>query len=361
MASSPYIHPKFKFNGISYTNAEELLNFVDELILQGDDYEVAIGNFLEQWLNFEPTIKVKTSGSTGNPKEILLLKTQMIASAKATGNYFQLPESTKALLCLSANYIAGKMMLVRALVLGWDLHVVAPVKDALTQYDNSYDFVAMVPYQVHYSIAALHKVKKIIVGGGAISAELYNQLQQIPTKVFATYGMTETSTHIAVKRINGNQKSEFYEALPNVTFSIDSRNCLVIEAPYLFQNKIITNDVVQLVSSQIFKFLGRIDHVINSGGVKIIPEEVEKKIATFLKLPFIIAALNDDVLGEKVILIIENKDKVNIPNLSNAFLQLTKYQIPKKIYTFSEFPYTETGKIKRKQVLQILKNRLRKK
>ena len=164
--ASPHIHPKFKLNGLPYPSAEELLNFADGLIEQGADYEVSMASFLEEWLSFDDTVVVKTSGATGTPKEIVLLKEQMINSAKATGAYFKAGEGTKALLCLSSDFIAGKMMLVRAMVLGWDLHVVAPEKDALTEYDNPYDFVAMVPYQLHHSIDALDKVKKLIVGGG---------------------------------------------------------------------------------------------------------------------------------------------------------------------------------------------------
>lgn len=279
----------------------------------------------------------------------------MINSAKATGAYFKVGEGTKALLCLSSEFIAGKMMLVRAMTLGWDLHVVAPEKDALVEYDNPYDFVAMVPYQLSHSISALDKVKKMIVGGAAISASLEAKLQHCPTEIFATYGMTETITHVAVRRINGFARSEVFSALPDVKFSQDERGCLVVNAPKVSEEKIITNDIVELVSSVSFKWLGRFDHVINSGGIKINPAEVEHKLSKFIRIPFIIASEKDEELGERVILVIEKRDADTLDRLSEGLSLLKPYERPKRIYTLSKFPYTESGKIKRKDVLKVLK------
>lgn len=355
-STSPDIHPKFQLNGISYASAEELLNFVDSLKEQGAPYEVSAAVFLEEWLNFQDSIKVQTSGSTGEPKYVTLSKQQMIQSALATGAYFHAGEGTKALLCLSANYIAGKMMLVRAMVLGWDLHIVAPEKDALVEYDNPYDFVAMVPYQLHHSVRALDKVKKLIVGGGAISRELEEKLQQKPTEVFATYGMTETISHVAVRRINGFARSKFFTALPGVKFSVDERGCLVIDAPKVSNEIVVTNDLVDLHSSISFIWLGRYDNVINSGGVKIKPEVVEQKLSAFIQPPYIIASERDEALGERLILVLQGASNLKNLDYTKAFASLEPYERPKKIYTLSEFPYTETGKIKRNEVLQVLRN-----
>ena len=254
--TSPYLHPKFKFNGLQY-QIEDLKVFAKELESKGDKHEVSIGEFIQQWFNEHEYVIVKTSGSTGKPKEVRLKKSHMLNSAKATGIFFKLGENTSALLCLPSNFIAGKMMLVRAMTLGWDLHVVAPEKDALIQYDNDYDFVAMVPYQVNYSLDALTKVKKLIIGGGSISSDLEEKLLNVDTEVFATYGMTETITHIAVRRINGLARSETYTALPNVKFTSDQRSCLVIDAPSISDKKLITNDMVTLISPTTFKWLGR--------------------------------------------------------------------------------------------------------
>ena len=348
-------HSAFTFNGLQYDTKEELQVFAKSLQQEGDDYEIHIGDFILAWLDDTDAVKVKTSGSTGKPKKIQLSKKAMVNSAKATAAYFKLGEGTSALLCLPANYIAGKMMLVRAMVMGWNLHVVAPEKDALTQYDNDYDFVAMVPYQVHYSLQDLNKVKKIIIGGGPVSKELEEQLQSVSTEVFATYGMTETITHVAVRRINGPARSKTFSALPNVKFSQDERECLVISAPNISEEKVVTNDMVTLQSPTSFVWQGRYDNVINSGGVKIFPEKVEEKLSEKIMEPFIIASEKNNELGERVILVIEMTSD-SIPDYSKAFEVLSKYERPKKVISLSKFPYTETGKVKRAALLKILQN-----
>lgn len=348
------LHPAFSLNGTQFETTGELLNFAIDLIQEGDDYEISIGKFIENWIDDSDQIWVKTSGSTGKSKKIAIPKKSMIQSAKATGSYFKMGERTSALLCLPANYIAGKMMLVRAMVLGWELHVVAPEKDALTQYDNDYDFVAMVPYQVFHSIDALSKVKKLIIGGGPVSNDLVELLQNVSTEVFATYGMTETCTHVAVRRLNGPAKTDVFTALPNVRFSVNESGCLCIDAIEILEEQIVTKDLVELSSPTSFRWLGRKDNVINTGGVKIYPEQIEEKLSEFIKLPFIITAEKDSELGERVVLIFENIENAEIPNYAFAFSTLDKYERPKKVYTISKFPYTETGKIKRADVLQVL-------
>ncbi len=350
------LHSSFKLNGLFY-NEETLLKLADDLINHGHQHEKLIGEFLKQWFNDSPFLTVRTSGSTGTPKNIKIAKNAMINSAVATGDYFNLSSGTSALLCLSAGYIAGKMMLVRAMTLGWHLHIVAPEKDALTQYDNSYDFVAMVPYQVHHSLRALQKVKKIIIGGGEINPKLEDKLQSLSTQVFATYGMTETVTHIAARSVNGTNKSNYYSALPNVYFEKDERGCLVIDAPTVSEERVVTNDLVNLISKTHFEWLGRYDNVINSGGIKVFPEQVEKKLSNFILEPFIIASEKDVILGNKVILIIETDSPINKETIKKAFSVLENYQRPKKIYTFSKFPITETGKIKRSEILKMFNER----
>jgi O-succinylbenzoic acid--CoA ligase len=352
--TSPYFHNAFTFNGLDYNNAAELLNFAMKLQDEGADHEASIGEFIEQWLGDSTTITVQTSGSTGEPKQIVLQKEHMINSAKATCTFFKLGPQTTALLCLSADYIAGKMMLVRSIVMGWNLHVVAPEADALTQYDNEYDFVAMVPYQVHHTFDALAKVKKLIIGGGAISPALEAKLQTIPTESFATYGMTETCSHVAVRRLNGPAKSDGYTAMQDVEFNIDNRGCLVIDAPFITEEPVVTNDMVQLNSSHSFEWLGRFDNVINSGGLKLFPETIEEKLASFIETPFVITSEKDEALGERIVLIVENNDTTTVPNYSEAFSSLDSFERPKRMYSISKFPYTETGKIKRTEVMQLL-------
>jgi O-succinylbenzoic acid--CoA ligase len=349
------LHPDFKLNGLQFGSNEELLHFADDLQREGDPHEESMGRFLESWLDFNETLPVHTSGSTGEPKCIELEKFRMINSAKATGSYFKLGPRTSALLCLSPDFIAGKMMLVRAMVLGWDLHVVAPERDALVQYDNDYDFVAMVPYQLTYSIEALAKVRKLIVGGSAVPESLVDRLQDLPTEVFATYGMTETITHVAVRRLNGFARSDHYTALPGVKFHTDEQDRLIIEAPQIMAAPLRTNDQVELVSPTSFRWMGRSDNVINSGGIKINPEHLEQKLNRYIDNRLVVTSQPDEVLGERVVLAIENPSGEDIIGLGTAMEKLGKYERPKKIFTLSRFPLTENGKIKRATIRELLR------
>ena len=352
-------HSAFKLQGKSFNFIEELIDFSKEISAE-------VSDFLRNWFDENSFVEVKTSGSTGNPKIIQLQKTHMIHSAKATGDYFNLPENTTALLCMSTNYIAGKMMLVRALTMGWHLDVVEPTSNPLKNSDKIYDFSAMVPMQLHNSLADIHKIKKLIVGGGTVSNELLSKIQDVKTEIFATYGMTETITHIAVKKLNvitGAVEKSNYKTLPNIKIGIDHRGCLVIDAPTISAEKVITNDLVELISPTEFKWLGRIDNVINSGGIKLIPEQIEEKLAKIIKNRFFIAGKKDAVLGEKLILVIEKLkiDKVNNPLKAAILKEIKKskmfssYEIPKEIYFLEKFIETETNKIDRAKTLGFLK------
>ena len=356
MKTTPYpFHPDFKLNGLQFESMDDLASMANNLIKEGEEFEKSIGSFILMWLNSQDTIAVETSGSTGDSKKIAIGKQHMVNSAKATGNYFNQGEKSSALLCLSANYIAGKMMLVRAMVLGWELHIVAPAKEVLTEYDNDYDFVAMVPYQLYHAVPELKKVKKLIIGGGPVSRELTEMVRDIPTEIYATYGMTETISHIAARKINGPARTDIYDALPNVTLTTDDRGCLVISAPGIDKEAIITNDIVALISPTQFRWLGRYDNVINSGGYKIYPESIEEKLAAYIALPFIIASEKDPQLGERVILIIESNQQEPLPNYADALASLEGHERPKKIYAVTKFPFTETEKIKRGDVLRLLR------
>jgi len=348
------IHPNFRLNGKNFESIEALSEHASKLTLLGTVEEKAVGQFIEEWIDEKDFIEVKTSGSTGTPKNITLHKSNVLNSAKATIDYFKLFENSKALLCLPAKYIAGKMMLVRAMVAGWDLHMVNPGKEPLRNVNEVFDFTAMVPYQVFHSLEDLHKVKKVIVGGGAISPKLEEQLQQIDTQVFATYGMTETISHIAVRKVNGKKYSTAFTALPLVTFSQTPSGCLKIDAKAISKEVQVTNDVVELISPTSFKFLGRLDNVINSGGVKVFPEEVERKLSLHIKQPFFVSSEKDDALGERIILIIESKKPLQLSDFSIAFESLSPYERPKKLLVTPKFFYTETEKIKRSEILSKL-------
>lgn len=324
-------------------------------------WEQSFWNFLKTWLDNNDYIEVKTSGSTGTPKIIRLEKKRMIANAKATGDFFGLKPNDKALLCLPCDYIAGKMMVVRAMVLGLNLYSVEPTGNPLRSIENEiFQFGAMIPLQVLNSLknhrSQFENIEKMIIGGGVVDASLLNKLQSVQNQCFATYGMTETITHIAVKTLNGNKKSVVYQALKNVDFLQDKRNCLVINAPYLSDNQIVTNDIVKLHSNLNFEWLGRFDNVINTGGIKVNPEQIEQKIEFFIDTSFFISSKKDEKLGSKVILIIESQSKINVDLLKQQFKTvLSKFEIPKEIYVLPQFERTETGKIQRKRTLELIK------
>ncbi len=341
-------HKDFRLNGISFTSDKEMLDFTEKKI-------PFITNFLNDWFDKKEFIIVQTSGSTGKPKPIKILKNQMKNSALATADFLELHKKTTALLCLSTDYIAGKMMLVRALVLGWYLDVIE-AQSTVLQENKKYDFVAMAPVQVQNSLTNLYKVKKLLIGGGAISKKLENRLQNEKTAIFSSYGMTETITHIAIRKVNfiHTEKDVCYKTLPNVFIRLDERGCLVIDAKKVATDLIITNDLVTIMDASHFVWLGRIDNIINSGGIKIIPEQIEKKLTTIITTNFFIGSKKDDILGEKLILLIEgNFDKKILNKIKESSL-LSKYEKPKEIIFLDKFIYTKTGKINRFKSLNLI-------
>lgn len=337
-------HIDFKLNGVSFLSVDELLAYSKSLT-------VSTHFFLNDWFSDASFIEVNTSGSTGKPKLIQLKKEFMINSAIATGHFFDLQEKTTALLCMSTDYIAGKMMLVRALILGWNLDIVEPVSNPLKGIEKKYDFSAMVSLQLQNSLSKIQNIKKLIVGGGVVSKELDDKIQKVSTEVFATFGMTETITHIAVKKLNHLTEISNYKLLPNISISLDKRNCLVINAPKISKELISTNDVIELVSEKEFKWLGRFDNVINSGGIKLHPEKIEEKLSKIIPQRFFVTGIPDLVLGEKLILIIEG-DEMNIDFRNSE--DLTKYETPKETYFVTKFIETDTKKIQRKETIKLI-------
>ncbi len=337
------VHNQFKLNGF-HLNREDLCRVAYSFIKEGEDFEKPVGNFLLDWFDYKSYIEMETSGSTGAPKTISISKQAMVDSALATGDFFNLQPGNKALQCLPVKYVAGKMMLVRAMILGLDLEFVAPSSHPLDHNEIDFDFVAMVPLQAQNSISQLKKVKKLIIGGAAVNKTLEKQLLKLPTKVYETYGMTETITHIAARKLG----EKAFTVLPYVSVSFDDRNCLVIHAPRISPEVIITNDIVELLDENQFIFLGRMDNIINSGGIKLIPEQIEKKLVGKISQRFFIASKPDDELGEKVVLVIESdKHELDV----SIYESLDKYEKPKEIIFIPKFLDTVTGKILRKETL----------
>ncbi|WP_395044514.1 AMP-binding protein [Flavobacterium sp.] len=339
------VHNSFKLNGF-HLNREDLCRVAYSFIKEGEEFEKPVGDFLLDWFDNKSYIEMQTSGSTGLPKMIRIEKQAMVNSAIATGDFFDLQPGNRALQCLPIKYVAGKMMLIRSIILGLDLDFVAPTSHPMENLDEKYDFVAMVPMQAQNSLKELKNVKKLIVGGARVSSSLEKELIKLPTQVFETYGMTETITHIAAKKVG----EKAFTVMPHVTISYDDRNCLTIHAPSIIvEEVIVTNDLVELVNENQFIFLGRIDNVINSGGIKIIPEQVEKKLDGKINKRFFITSKEDKELGEKVVLVIEG-DSFEIDKI--IFDELDKYERPKEILFISKFKETPTGKILRKETVK---------
>jgi O-succinylbenzoic acid--CoA ligase len=338
------VHNYFKLNGY-HLNAKDLCRIAYSFIKEGDAYEQSIGEFFLDWFDKKDYIEMTTSGTTGLPKLVRLKKQAMIQSALATGDFFDLKPGDKALLCLPTQFIAGKMMLVRSLILGLELDVVSPSLHPLELNTTTYDFVAMVPLQVQNSIAGLSKVSKLIIGGAKLDSALEEKLLPLKTEIYETYGMTETITHIAAKRLGDS----VFSILPNVKISQDDRQCLVINVATISDEPIVTNDLVELLNEQQFKFLGRIDNVINSGGVKLIPEQIEAKLIGKINSRFFVTGLPDTTLGEKLVLVIEGEKQDFEPDFFDV---LGKYEKPKEIVFVSKFKENENGKLLRKPTLQ---------
>ena len=314
----------------------------------------AVVDFVEEWRNDSKAVHVNTSGSTGSPKSIALSKIHMEASARMTGEFLDLKKGDTALLCMSPETIAGKMMIVRALVLEMNL-ILAPVTSTpLKGIDEEIDFAAMVPFQVEKSLNETHEklntIKKLIVGGGSISNALWTRILKIPALCYQTFGMTETISHIAMRRIETSATK--YKALPGIQITT-SEGCLVISAPHLGIDHLATGDIVQLSDNQ-FNWLGRKDFVINSGGIKIHPETIEQKLGSLINTPFFSSGLPDDQFGQKHILCIQSAS-LNLQK-TDFLAHLDKPLIPKEIYYFDSFTYTNSGKINRLETLKNIAN-----
>jgi len=248
------------------------------------------------------------------------------------------------------------MMIVRAIVLGLELDMVQPTTLPAIDYEKDYDFCAFTPMQLKYFAKYLKSIKTVIVGGGQVSDAIKESIKDLKPHIYETYGMTETVSHIAVKKLNNFKDSELesnsnYTTLPNITVSTDERGCLIIEAPHLSDEKIVTNDLVKILSDTSFEWLGRFDNVINSGGIKLYPEQIEKNLRSKIEEQFFITSLPDDTLGEKLVLILESKSNTLG---DSVFDGLGKYEKPKDIFFIEKFVETSSGKIHRKKTLEAL-------
>ena len=305
--------------------------------------------FLVEWANDQSYIEVNTSGSTGTPKLIRLSKKSMLISAQYTCDFFQLNKQSNALLCLPVHYIAGKMMLVRAILSGLNLIVSSPVSNPLKDVNKEIDFLALTPYQVYNSLEDIKKglFDNIIIGGAPVGPDLEDKLKDLTCNIYETYGMTETSSHIALRKISGADRSEWFKIWDDIKISTDSEEGLLIKVPYITDIELVTNDIVEIKEKVKFKWKGRKDNVINSGGIKIFPEQIEYKLYNVIDTAFYITSLKDNKLNEKVVLVIEGKiSSTEKEKLFEKIIPvLNKHEIPKELIAVGKFERTQTGKI----------------
>ena len=321
-----------------------------------------MSNFLDEWNNDSEYVEVKTSGSTGEPKRMLVEKRRMLNSARITCDFLGLKAGDAALLCMSTDYIAGKMMVVRSIERGLKLIEVPPSghplnNSQLSTLHSPLSFAAMVPMQVYNTLQVpeererLMQIRHLIIGGGAIDEAMEAELRTFPHAVWSTYGMTETLSHIALRRISGPEASEWYTPFRTVKLSTTSEGCLVIDAPEVCVQTLTTNDIVELKPDGRFRILGRKDNVICSGGIKIQMEEVETCLKKYMRVPYIISKRKDEKFGEIVVLLTEG-DTAEAKAVCEKVLP--KYHQPKVYLHIDKIPLTETGKPARKKILDLI-------
>ena len=312
-----------------------------------------LGLFLAEWYAPAPTILLQTSGSTGTPKQMQASKEAMRASARMTCEYFGLTPDKTALLCLPLRYIAGKMMVVRALVSGCKLILAEPSSTPLAGLSETIDFAPLVPMQVASTLKAaegaeqLSRVRHILLGGGFVDTSLTRALQCLPSQVYASYGMTETLSHIALRHVNGIQRSEWYTPLTGVMVELTNASTLAITAPHVGALRLATNDLAEIAPDGRFRILGRRDSVINSGGVKIQAEEVEQALSAVTGLTLLVLPAPHSELGECVALLWEGDTEAEAA-LQTAIATLPPYHRPRIVRHVPQIPRTDTGKLNRK-------------
>ncbi|ACY40292.1 O-succinylbenzoate-CoA ligase [Blattabacterium sp. (Blattella germanica) str. Bge] len=337
---------------IDFSSKKILTDFYYNSCKENLHWKDSIFSFLKKWYDNESVLKVSTSGTTGSPKTIFLKKKHMFERAIKTVEFLKLTKrGVRGLLCLSPDFIASKMFLVRAIIFKWKVYCVPPSSNPLKNIKEYFDITSMVPMQVFFSLKYLEYVKILLIGGYSVSDFLEKKLQNISTICYETYGMTETLGHIALRKINGSNKSSFYKSFQDIHLSIDERSCLGIFYPC--DSFIQTNDIVSMISSDEFTCIGRYDNVINSGGIKIIPELIEKNMNFFIHRRFFISSIPDKILGEKIVLIIEGSPfQFEYPEF--FFNGKNKFYKPKNIFFIPHFIENSLGKLRRKEIMKKL-------
>lgn len=324
-----------------FSISKKELNTIDENIF----------DLLKFWKSEKDIININTSGSTGNPKTITLTRKALINSAETTLKYFKLQNNSSFHCCLPTKYIGGKMMLIRALINKGKIILVKPSANPCLNLKEDIDFSAMTTMQAVNSMnnKGFNKINQLIIGGGKISDNQVIEINKKTTHCFHTFGMTETASHIAVRDLRKFRINDSYQCLDHVDISTNTNGQLVIKSKQLNIKSITTNDVVYLTGNKQFKFIGRTDNIINTGGVKIHPEVLEKQLREMiLEEDFFIDKINDELLGEKIVLIAIKA--INIKTIQKAINSISGYK-PKIIIQSEQFYFTGNNKIDRKKTL----------
>jgi len=338
----------------NHTYSQQILTELCDSKIRNDHtpiWEKEVYGFILQWLDDSDTIIQHSSGTTGKSKMIPLQKLAMMRSAESTCRFFNLTRGQTAALCLPMEYIAGKMMVVRSIVCGLNLYITEPKSKPDFHDIEKIDFCAMVPFQVTNTWPAknnLPSIRFLIIGGSEISKELESLVKDIPVQVYATYGMAETCSHIALRRINGPNPDISYKALTGIKLETDPRNCLVIKASYL-PAPVITNDQVRLEGNGRFRWIGRFDNLLNSGGIKVVPEEVESALEAKTGIEFALIGLPDPKLGQRLVLVTEkSKEPISEEAIRTELTLLIPAKLmPKDIVRIEKFPRNSSFKIDR--------------
>ena len=324
-----------------------------------NEFETKVLDFIKEWFSDSKTVKIQSSGSTGIPKIFEVEKSKMLNSAEMTCDFLELKEGNCALICLPIEYISGKMMVVRSILRKLKLKIVEPSTNPLENLNGETDFCAMTPLQVENSLDKLHLIKNLIIGGASVSEILKKKIQETGNKnqesrIFETYGMSETLSHIALKQIFPNQEN-WFTVFEGVDISLDERDCLKIFAPKLNSEVLQTNDLVEINNKNQFRFLGRKDNVINSGGAKIFPEELEKLVKQNIPNEVVFLGIDDEKLGQKLILIIEGENDENLKSKIYNLEFQKSFHKPKDIIFVGQIPRTPNGKVSRLELKKLIK------
>lgn len=356
MSAGPWIRTPH-FNSAHQSVAEGIATL-------SDPYERKALQLCHAWMSGQEIFSFQTSGSTGEPRAIQFTRDQIKASAMITQQALQLQHGYTALCCLDISLVAGAMMVFRSLVTGMNLLIVSPSAHPLRSNQEKIDFAAFVPYQLEQILdadpLALDMIKVIIVGGAPIKEDLVRPLSGCKSEVLATYGMTETLTHVALRKISGPHPSPDFTMIDAFSYTTDARGCLVIRAPHL-PEPIVTNDLVEFTGPHTFRWMGRADFVINSGGIKFSPEVLEQNIAAalvqlFIERRFVVIGIRDPRFGESPLLVMEGKPLNNEQQLLERLLTLD----PRKgritsIQYLDKFPETASQKIDRRKISELVK------